>query len=73
MAPSEGVTLVRPWTCDCTTHDNLTTCAVGIASNFSRLTESSKPPPPKPDWREGLQQAGVLRQRKGGRIEWRGR
>lgn len=71
MAPWEGVTLVR--TCDCTNHDALTTCAVGIAMHFDRLAREPAPPPRKPDWREGLEQAGVLRRSKGGRIEWRGR
>ena len=72
MAPWEGMTVVTMQTCACTTHDNLTTCAVGIDARFQRLAGPPQPPPPKPDWREGLQQAGVM-QKKGGRFEWRGR
>lgn len=71
MAPSEGVTLTLRL-CNCTTHDNLTTCAVGISANFARLTEPVQPLPPKPDWRDGLVQSGVMRKR-GGQFEWRGR
>lgn len=71
MAPSEGVTLMQA-TCACTTHDNRTTCAVGIRANFARLTEPAKPPPKKPDWREGLAQAGVMEER-GGHFQFRER
>lgn len=70
MAPWQGVTLVQM--CACTQHVWGTTCPAGINSLFAGLS-GTKPPPKKPDWREGLQQAGVLRRGKGGRIEWRGR